>query len=277
MSRPKKQQVHLRNIRKKQTFSKRLILDNIQSHRHQIIKQVIKDFNDLNDDDFNLMIKQIKEIREIYRINNEAGKQKGEIYSTYLQLKAAEFINSELYKKTSLRIQSLSMQVTCAKKKQKKHISKIRSAIQKAKQVQPNQFHHMAKKLFKKNKKVYTAEFVKLVTDISNMGVISIQASVDCTKAMYKFLTGDMPTHWISPSIVAKWNKDIAALLYYENQPNQNTRIQISGSNNRIENITQEKLQHIRKELRNSDNNIESENFTESAQTILDTFLVWRH
>ncbi|KAF0551168.1 hypothetical protein F8M41_023584 [Gigaspora margarita] len=54
------------------------------------------------------------------------------------------------------------------------------------------------------------------------MGVTSIQATVNCTKAVYKFLTEHIPTHWVCPSTIAKWNKNIAALSFYENQPNQN-------------------------------------------------------
>ena len=57
----------------------------------------------------------------------------------------------------------------------------------------------------------------------------------------------------------------------------QQARIQISGPNSGIENITQEKLQHIRKELRSSIGGVELESFTENAQVILDTFLIWRH
>ncbi|RIB00858.1 hypothetical protein C2G38_2256469 [Gigaspora rosea] len=57
----------------------------------------------------------------------------------------------------------------------------------------------------------------------------------------------------------------------------QQARIQISGPNSGIENITQEKLQHIRKELRSSISGVELESFTENAQAILNTFLIWRH
>ncbi|RIB17881.1 hypothetical protein C2G38_2246123 [Gigaspora rosea] len=54
----------------------------------------------------------------------------------------------------------------------------------------------------------------------------------------------------------------------------QQARIQISGPNSGIENISQEKLQHIRKELRSSISGVELESFTENAQAILDTFLI---
>lgn len=123
-------------------------------------------------------------------------EQEGVIISPYLQNKAMEFLNSGLYQKESFiqemkskikelekenlhlnkdkanlnsRIHSLSMQVIQARNAKRKQISKICSSIQKAKQIQPNQFNRAVKKLFKAKKREYTAEFVKLATNISNM------------------------------------------------------------------------------------------------------------
>ncbi|CAG8629634.1 12158_t:CDS:1, partial [Cetraspora pellucida] len=44
--------------------------------------------------------------------------------------------------------------------------------------------------------------------------------------------------------------------------------------NSGTENITQEKLQHIQKELKSSISSIELESFTKNTQVILDTFLI---
>jgi hypothetical protein len=54
------------------------------------------------------------------------------------------------------------------------------------------------------------------------MGHTSIQTTVDCTKAVFEFLTGYTPTNWVHPSTLARWNKEIAALSLQENHPNQN-------------------------------------------------------
>ena len=53
----------------------------------------------------------------------------------------------------------------------------------------------------------------------------------------------------------------------------QQARIQMSGLDGGINKVTQDKLRHIRKEIRNSN---ELDNLLESEQAILDTFLVWR-
>ena len=48
------------------------------------------------------------------------------------------------------------------------------------------------------------------------------------------------------------------------------------GLDGGIEEVTQDKLRHIRKEIRNSNNNIELDNCLENdEQAILNTFLVW--
>ncbi|CAG8785459.1 27260_t:CDS:1, partial [Dentiscutata erythropus] len=53
------------------------------------------------------------------------------------------------------------------------------------KQIQPAQFQHAADKLFKTNNKEYSAEFVKLAINISNIGQTSIHAPIEYTKAFY--------------------------------------------------------------------------------------------
>ena len=48
----------------------------------------------------------------------------------------------------------------------------------------------------------------------------------------------------------------------------------IFGLDGGIEEVTQDKLRHIRKEIRNSNNNIELDNCLENDE--LNTFLVWQ-
>ncbi|CAG8526291.1 3792_t:CDS:2 [Cetraspora pellucida] len=154
----------------------------------------------------------------------------GELISAYLQKKAQDFINDSYYKldnnictlrlqnknlrqentcltkyKTiaDTKIQSLSVRLARAKQNKQKQISKIRAAIHRAKQIQPAQFQHAVDQLFKVDNKEYNARFVKLATDISNIGQTFIHATVECTKAFYQFLTGEMPQQWITPSTLA--------------------------------------------------------------------------
>ncbi|CAG8778224.1 12938_t:CDS:2, partial [Gigaspora rosea] len=108
-------------------------------------------------------------------------------FSSCLQLKAMKFFNAGFYKKntsittkiielekeiSSLKknkinlithIQLLSIQVVHAKNTKRRYISKIHAVFK----MQNN-----------------------------NMGVTSIQATVNCTKAVYEFLTEHTPTHW---------------------------------------------------------------------------------
>ncbi|CAG8636796.1 8978_t:CDS:2, partial [Cetraspora pellucida] len=130
----------------------------------ELLDQLISTFIQLDDDNLNSRIKKIFESQEM---------------NTYIQRKHNDiFIN----------VCNLSDQ---------QEVSKIRSAIHKAKKIYTAQFQHAASKLFKSNKKEYNAKFVKLATDISNIGQTSIYTTVECTKAIYQFLTREMPQHWI--------------------------------------------------------------------------------
>ncbi|CAJ0896339.1 10231_t:CDS:1 [Entrophospora sp. SA101] len=123
----------------------------------------------------------------------DKGNHRGEIYSTYIQKKAKEFVNSSIYKQSSsissiqgkisgmetkihkmekkkevtdLQLRSLKMKEVKAKEAKKNNISQLRS-IQKAKNTTPNQLQNVIKRMIKENKKQYTPEFVQLATKIS--------------------------------------------------------------------------------------------------------------
>ncbi|CAG8699798.1 25944_t:CDS:2, partial [Racocetra persica] len=93
------------------------------------------------------------------------------------------------------------------------------ASIRKAKQIQPAQFQRVASKLFKANNKEYSAKFVKLATDISNIDQTSIYAIVEYTKAFYQFLIDEMPQHWVSTPTLLRWNNEITALSFNQNHP----------------------------------------------------------
>ncbi|CAG8734420.1 2493_t:CDS:1, partial [Cetraspora pellucida] len=90
-----------------------------------------------------------------------------------------------------------------AKQFKKTQISKIRASIRKATKIHPAQFQQEVNKLFRINKNEYNARFVKLATDISTIGRTSICAMLECTKAVYQFLTVEMLKHWIAASTLA--------------------------------------------------------------------------
>jgi len=176
------------------------------------------------------------------------GKHQGEILSPYLQKKAQDFVVSGLYKHESLaqsiqnktknlqtkinklekinnnsttKINTLSKRLGKAQQVKNNYISKIRSAIQNAKQLTPNEFQRQSYKLFKKNKKEYRPEFMKLAIDISLVGHTSITAAANCTKSFYKFLTGEDPEKWISPKTLSQWTKEVAEISIKNNKPNE--------------------------------------------------------
>ncbi|CAG8742112.1 10731_t:CDS:2, partial [Dentiscutata erythropus] len=101
----------------------------------------------------------------------------GELISTYLQKKAQDFINDSLYRldnnNNTLKLQNKNLQ------QENKHLTKYKAiaAICRTNQIQPAQFQRVASKLFKINNKEYSTKFVKLATDISNMGQTSIRAT----------------------------------------------------------------------------------------------------
>jgi hypothetical protein len=183
------------------------------------------------------------------------GVHVGQILSPYIQKKAYEFIETGLYKqessaiaiqnkkkilekenkklknaaiKSSSQIHSLTQKVAKTKCSKTKQTSKIRAAIQNAKKIMPNKFKKTVNKMFKVNKKEYTPQFVQLATEISNKGHNSISSTIESTKAVLEFLTGETPTTWISPSTLTKWNKEVAQINLQENRP-KNTTLHFYG------------------------------------------------
>ncbi|PKC56929.1 hypothetical protein RhiirA1_473281 [Rhizophagus irregularis] len=133
------------------------------------------------------------------------GDQKGEILSPYLQIKAVEFFNSGLYKKRSFT-QAVEDKIKELEKENlqlKKNRAKLSSCIHSF-STQVVQAKKANKSLFKEKKKKYTAEFIKLATKISNMGHISIQTTVNYTKAVFEFLIEYTLTNWVYPSTLAR-------------------------------------------------------------------------
>lgn len=173
-----------------------------------------------------------------------SGKRKAKIFSPYIINKANTFITEglnkhyssiteiqrkmNLLKKENRRLQkekeiaesqvhSLKMKVVKGEEAKVRYIKKIRSIAQQKKKISPEQFKKEAEKLIKVNKKEYTPQFVQLVTELSNTGIISVSSTVECTKKMYAFLTGEEPDKWISTGTVSRWNQEIARLLTSEN------------------------------------------------------------
>ncbi|CAG8721325.1 4726_t:CDS:1, partial [Gigaspora margarita] len=80
-------------------------------------------------------------------------------------------------------------------------------------------------KLFKLNNKEYSTEFVKLVTDISTIECTSICTKVECTKAIFQFLTRESSQQWIALSTLARWNKEVVSLSFSQNWSKENSSV----------------------------------------------------
>ncbi len=172
-----------------------------------------------------------------------SGKRQAKIFSPYIINKANTFITEGLYKHYSSitaiqrqvrllkrenrrlqkekeiaesRVHSLKMKVVKGEGAKARYIKKIRSITRQKKRISPEQFKREAKKLIKVNKKEYTPQFVQLVTELSNTGIISVSSTVECTKKMYAFLTGEKPDKWIATGTVSRWNQEIARLFTSE-------------------------------------------------------------
>jgi hypothetical protein len=155
-------------------------------------------------------------------INGGIYKQSSSISSIQKRVSGMETKMHKMEKKkeiTDLQLRSLKMKEVKAKEAKKNNISRLRSSIQKAKNITPNQLQNVIKKMIKENKKQYTPEFVQLATKISNTGSISISSTVECTRAIIHFLTGVEPDHWLSTGTISCWNKEVATLCLRQNCP----------------------------------------------------------
>ncbi|CAJ0863632.1 17249_t:CDS:2, partial [Entrophospora sp. SA101] len=76
-------------------------------------------------------------------------------------------------------------------------------------------FQNAVAKKFKANKNAHTPEFVSLATQMSNIGQMSLSSTVQCTKEIFAFLTGQ------SHRTLARWNKEVAQVVIHDNLPNK--------------------------------------------------------
>ncbi|CAG8610161.1 7872_t:CDS:2 [Cetraspora pellucida] len=123
------------------------------------------------------------------------------------KIKKLETENKKLAKSLSTsnsELRSFYMKIVRAEEAKQKYISRIQSVAQKSKKITKSQFQIAAKRMIKENNHVYTAEFVKLATDISNIGTISLLATAECIKLIIAFFTGEMPDHSLSTKTLSQ-------------------------------------------------------------------------
>ncbi|CAG8810484.1 32693_t:CDS:2 [Gigaspora margarita] len=117
-----------------------------------------------------------------------------------------------------LRIEHLiSPYENCKSRGNEKKTSKIQSITHK--KITPSQFNVAAKKIIKQNKKEYSAKFVKLITDISNIRTVSLSAATECTNKMIAFFTGEILDKKLSTGTLSQWNKEVSTISLEQNRP----------------------------------------------------------
>ncbi|CAG8698363.1 14465_t:CDS:2 [Cetraspora pellucida] len=190
MGQLKSQNKHLKKIRDLWECDQIKKIQTIINNPSILLDYLISKFLQLNNNDFSILIKKILESR---KINTFIQKQ----LLNYL-IPLFEYINDDNFNSMIKKIiESREMDAGAQRKSRTKQlkqrqVSKIHSSICKTKKIWPVQFCHAANKLFKINKKEYNVSFVKLATDISNIRQTSIYATVECTRAIYQFLTEEM-------------------------------------------------------------------------------------
>ncbi|CAJ0888790.1 976_t:CDS:2, partial [Entrophospora sp. SA101] len=110
------------------------------------------------------------------------------------------------------------------KQRRKTYVSQTRSLVSKRKSISDKVFQNAVTKKFKANKNAYTPEFVSLATQMSNIGQMSLSSTVQCTKEIFAFLTGQSPESWLSHRTLARWNKEVAQVVIHDNLPNKDCR-----------------------------------------------------
>ncbi|CAG8821392.1 4655_t:CDS:1, partial [Racocetra fulgida] len=63
-------------------------------------------------------------------------------------------------------------------------------------------------KKIKQNNREYTPEFVSMATNLSILGHTSISSTIQCTKEIITFLTGQPPKSCLSSSTLSRWTKE---------------------------------------------------------------------
>ncbi|CAG8830121.1 9085_t:CDS:1, partial [Racocetra persica] len=93
------------------------------------------------------------------------------------------------------------------------------SSIRKKRKISDKNIEKAIVKKIKQNNCKYTTEFVSMATKLSTIGQISISSTVQCTKEIITFLTGQPSRSCLSPSTLSRWTKEVAEISIQDNIP----------------------------------------------------------
>ncbi|CAG8602904.1 18215_t:CDS:2, partial [Cetraspora pellucida] len=196
-------------------------------------QKLIELIQDLGDDEKEDAIKLLENMRY------PRGKKEGKIISQYLQQQLVEIISGFFYRHQmrysvlkeecdQLRLQnkklnqknealiiktkSLRSQNRHTRQKVSCQISEIRSLVRRSKQISSEDFKKQVKALFKSNDQHYSLDMIWLTTKLTQIGQVSMRATIECTKLIYEFLTGELPKSWLSIERITTWHKHVSEL-----------------------------------------------------------------
>ncbi|RIB13682.1 hypothetical protein C2G38_2324984, partial [Gigaspora rosea] len=110
------------------------------------------------------------------------------------------------------KTKSLGSQNRHFKEKTSHRISSIRSLVSRSKKFSANNFKKQVKELFKSNNQYYSPDMIWLTTKLAQVGQVSIRSTVEYTRLIYEFLTGEPPKGWLSRGRVTTWHKQVSEL-----------------------------------------------------------------
>ncbi|CAB4435112.1 unnamed protein product [Rhizophagus irregularis] len=156
------------------------------------------------------------------------GSNTGEIFSKYLQKKAVNYIETTIYKTSidSKNIQKINQSqqnhIISLKKKLKSLHGKVSKYNQLHRQIKlkaknpskvtKSQLKAMIHDLLLENKNEYSAKTVLMATKVCQIGQMSYQSAVKCTKSVIEWLIDEEPDKWFSARTLVGWHKEVSAI-----------------------------------------------------------------
>ena len=95
---------------------------------------------------------------------------------------------------------SLAIKVKCKDRIKETYLSRIRSVVRKRRNINSEDFNKKLIGKIKQNKKAYTPEFIAMATNLSTFGQMSLASTVESTREIMSFLTGEQLNSFVTIS-----------------------------------------------------------------------------
>ena len=189
-----------------------------------VYNMIINTLNDMPETDLKSVFHLLHTMRYPH------GKNKDRVISPYIQNKASQYISNSLYKpgkslnvlshqnkqlkqnikklqqsndRVTHKVRKLNGSIVQFKHKHYKHISQIHATTKCSPKLKVNDMKMIIQNLIKQNKKEYNSDFVKLATQVSQIGQMSFNTAAESIKTIFNFLTGTDQS-WISATTISR-------------------------------------------------------------------------